>query len=70
MNRFEKIIYWSNEDSCFIVDVPELPGCMAHGNTEIEALNNINDAIELWLEVAKNENQLIPVPKGRRLIYA
>ncbi len=69
MNKYEKIIYWSDEDDCFVIDVPELPGCMAHGDTEFDALNNINDAIELWLEVAKNENLEIPTPKGRRLVF-
>ncbi len=69
MNKYEKIIYWSDEDDCFVIDVPELPGCMAHGDTEFDALNNINDVIELWLEVAKNENLEIPTPKGRRLFF-
>ena len=33
MNRYEIIIYWSNEDNVYISEVPELPGCMAHGNS-------------------------------------
>lgn len=70
MNKYEKIVFWSEEDACYVVDVPELPGCMAHGANELEAIKNINDAIELWLEVAKSENKTIPVAKGRRLIYA
>lgn len=65
MNKYEKIIYWCNEDNCYVVDVPELPGCMAHGSTEIDALNNINDAIELWLEVAKKGN----IQSNRNQLY-
>lgn len=70
MNKYEKIIYWSDEDNSFIVEVPQLPGCVAHGNSENEAINNVNDAIELWLEVARSEKKHIPIAKGRRLIYA
>jgi len=70
MNKYEKIIYWSDEDDCFVVEVPELPGCTAHGENENEAINNVNDAIDLWLEVAKSEKKQIPIAKGRKLIYA
>ena len=38
MNKYKQIIYWSEEDNRFIVEVPELPGCMADGTTETEAL--------------------------------
>ena len=41
MQRYEIIIYWSNEDEIFIAEVPELPGCMAHGDSEESALQNI-----------------------------
>ncbi len=47
MYKYETIIYWSNEDEAFIAEVPELPGCMAHGDTQQEALSNACDAIEL-----------------------
>ncbi len=50
MNRYEIIIFWSDEDRSFIADVPELPGCMAHGGTYEEALSNIKDAMNLWIE--------------------
>ena len=70
MNKYEIIIFWSEEDNAFIADVPELPGCMAHGATEIEALNNIKDAMELWIDTAKEFGDPIPEPKGRRLMYA
>jgi predicted RNase H-like HicB family nuclease len=70
MHKYEVIIYWSQEDSAFIAEVPELPGCMAHGNTQPTALENINHAIELWLATAHEFGDTIPEPKGRRLRYA
>jgi len=53
MYKYELFIYWSNEDQRFITEVPELPGCMAHGQTPNEALMNCQDAINLWLDTAK-----------------
>lgn len=70
MERYEIIIYWSNEDHAFIAEVPELPGCMAHGVTHEEALGNIKSAMELWINTAKEFNDPIPAPKGRRLVFA
>ena len=70
MYKYETIIYWSEEDQSFIADVPELPGCMAHGSTPDEALKNAQEAIELWLDTANEFSDPIPEPKGRRLVYA
>jgi len=69
MYKYEKIMYWSNEDNCFVVEVPELPGCISHGKTETDALNNIIEAQSLWIETAKEFGDTIPEPKGR-LVYA
>ncbi len=70
MEKYEIIIYWSDEDQVFIADVPELPGCMAHGNTHEEALNSAKDALRLWMDTARECGDSIPEPKGRRLVYA
>jgi len=70
MQKYEIIIYWSGEDKVFVADVPELPGCMAHGGTEESALSNVKDAIRLWIDTANEFGDPIPEPKGRRLIYA
>lgn len=70
MNKYEIIIFWSDEDQAFIADVPELPGCMAHGDTYDAALTNAKEAIELWIETAKEFGDPIPKPKGHRLAYA
>jgi predicted RNase H-like HicB family nuclease len=70
MNHYEIIIYWSNEDQAFLAEAPELPGCMAHGNSYEEALRNVRDAMAFWLDVAREQGESIPAPKGRRLMYA
>jgi predicted RNase H-like HicB family nuclease len=70
MIKYEVIIYWSDEDGAFIAEVPELPGCAAHGMTQEDALRNAQDAIRLWIDTAKEFGDPIPEPKGRRLIQA
>jgi predicted RNase H-like HicB family nuclease len=69
-NKYEIIIYWSEEDLAFIAEVPELPGCTAHGDTYNSALANIQDAMNLWIKTAEEFNEPIPAPKGRRLAFA
>ncbi len=67
--KYELIIYWSESDSAFIVEVPELPGCMADGQTYIEAVTNVEVVIQEWIETAQELGRTIPKPKGR-LLYA
>jgi len=68
--KYEVIIYWSTEDDAFIAEVPELPGCMAHGNSPSEALVSAQEAVGLWIETAQEFGDPVPEPKGRRLLYA
>jgi len=70
MHKYEIVIYWSNEDHIFIAEVPELPGCMAHGNTQAAALANANEAIQLWIDTATEFGDPVPEPKGHRLMLA
>jgi len=70
MDKYEVIIFWSAEDEAFVAEVPELPGCMAHGATQEEALANAKEAETLWLDTAKEFGDTIPEPKGRRLVFA
>ncbi|MEX0718674.1 MAG: type II toxin-antitoxin system HicB family antitoxin [Planctomycetaceae bacterium] len=67
--RYELIIYWSDSDRCFVVDVPELPGCMADGETYEEAVANAQTVIAEWIETARELGRTIPEPKGR-LMFA
>jgi predicted RNase H-like HicB family nuclease len=67
--KYEIILYWSDEDQAFIAEVPELPGCMADGETYQEALANAEVIIAEWIETAQELGRPVPQPKGR-LMYA
>ena len=70
MFKYETIIYWSEEDDAYLAEVPELPGCIAHGDTYESALANAKEAIQLWIDTAREFGDPVPEPKGRRLMYA
>ena len=67
--RYELIIHWSKENQSFLVEVPELPGCMADGATYEEAVANAQTVIAEWMETAEALGRPIPEPKGK-LSYA
>ncbi len=67
--KYEVIIYWSDEDSAYIAEVPELPGCAADGATYKQAVANAEIIIGEWIETARELGRPIPEPKGR-LLYA
>ena len=67
MIKYELIIYWSEVDQAFIVEVPELPSCAADGETYQEAVQNVEVVIQEWIETAQALGRSIPEPKGRLL---
>jgi predicted RNase H-like HicB family nuclease len=69
MLKYEMILFWSEEDQAFLVEIPELPGCMADGQTAAEALANAETVAREWIETARSLNRPVPEPKGR-LRYA
>lgn len=69
-HKYEIIMYWSKEDQVFVAEVPELPGCVAHGDSHESALKSINEAVALWIETANEFGDPIPEPKGQRLMFA
>ena len=69
MYKYERIIYWSKDDNKFIVEVPELPGCMADGETIEDAVKNSELIISEWIETAEILGREIPKPNGK-VIYA
>jgi len=69
MYKYELIVFWSDEDARYVVEVPELPGCMADGTTYEEAVKNAQQIIFEWIETAESIGREIPQPKGR-LAYA
>ena len=70
MDKYEIILYWSDEDQTYVAEVPELPGCMAHGKTRESALAEVKTAIQLWIDTAREFDDPIPEPRGRRLMLA
>ena len=63
MNKHEIIIYWSEEDDAFVAEVPELPGCAAHGASHEAALASAQDAIRLWIDTAKEFGDRVPTQR-------
>ena len=70
MIKYEIILSWSDEDRAFVAEVPELPGCMAHGDTREAALKHVEQAMELWIDTAREFGDPIPESKGERLMLA
>lgn len=67
--KYEVVIWWSKEDDCYLAEVPELPGCMADGESLPEVAAAIEEEIKLWIDVNRERGIAIPEPKGR-LMYA
>ncbi|MBK8989011.1 MAG: type II toxin-antitoxin system HicB family antitoxin [Chloroflexi bacterium] len=62
-------IFYSEEDSGYIADIPDLHFCSAFGETPEEALREVQIAKEAWLETAHASGKLVPEPKYRPAIY-
>ena len=65
--RYEAIIFWSPDDEAYLALVPDLPGCLTHGDTREEAVRMAENAIEGWLSVARESGDPVPEPKDRTL---
>lgn len=70
MLKYQTILYWSSSDASFIAEIPELPGCMAHGDSYETVLKNLQDAAQLWIETAEECGDVIPKPREHRLLQA
>ena len=68
--RYEVIVYWSDEDEAYLAEVPELPGCMADGETYEEVMEVVQVIMREWIETALKLGREVPKPKGRRLMFA
>jgi predicted RNase H-like HicB family nuclease len=60
--HYSMIIQWDSRDNIFVVRVPELPGCVTHGETYEEAIQQGKDAIESWIMAALADNEPLPPP--------
>jgi excisionase family DNA binding protein len=67
LNKYEIVIYWSDEDEAYLAEVPELPGCMADGRTRQEAVANAETILQEWVETAHEMGRPVPTPQGRLL---
>ncbi len=63
-NKYEIIIFWSETNKVFIAEIPALKGCKVHGDTQDEALREVNVLAEEWLIMAGEKGWRIP--KGQR----
>jgi predicted RNase H-like HicB family nuclease len=64
-NKFEVVVYWSEQDGHFLAEVPELPSIITDGATRAEALHNAEEMIDAYLKAAHEASWPIPLPKGR-----
>ena len=70
LNEYQMVIYWSDEDQAYLVEVPELPGCMADGKTRHDAIANAEIIVREWIETSRDLGRPIPASQGRLLIVS
>jgi predicted RNase H-like HicB family nuclease len=70
VSRYHVNLFWSDDDGCWIADIPDLKFCSAHGERPDEALREVQVAKKAWLASAKAHKQRIPKPIYRPAIYA
>lgn len=64
IDKYQVCIWWSEEDEAFLASMPELPGCMADGATQADALINLREVAALWIETAQQLGRQIPTPSA------
>ena len=69
MKDYHINIFWSEQDGCYVADIPDLVSCSAFGDSAQEALEQLTVAKEAWLEAARAEGKPIPRPSYRPAIY-
>jgi predicted RNase H-like HicB family nuclease len=65
LHKYEMTVCWSVADKLWIVEVPQLRRCMAHGATPEKAIANVQKAITAWIATARDAGQAIPLPEPR-----
>lgn len=69
MKDYHVNVFWSDEDACYVADIPDLEACSAFGETPEEALAEVQQAKRAWLETARDNGKPIPEPRYRPLLY-
>jgi len=67
MDQYEVNVHWSQEDGCFLAEIPDLPGCIADGATEAEARRNVIESAGRWIKMARYMGREIPAPRPKDL---
>ena len=66
-HKYDVLVYWSDDDKAFVAEVPDLPGCAAHGKSRAEAIANVEKAIDLWIAATREAGESIPRPGDQML---
>ena len=69
MSDYHINIFYSEADSGYIADIPDLESCSAFGNTPKKALAEVEQAKQAWLDAARQAGKPIPPPRYRPIIY-
>ena len=69
MRDYHINVFYSEEDGCYVADIPDLQYCSAFGDSPREAVSEVEKAKALWIEVAKEEGKPVPPPRYRPAIY-
>ena len=70
MRDYHINIFWSDDDACYVADIPDLRFCSALGETPEDALREVLVAKEAWLAAARNRGDPIPEPRYRPAVSA
>jgi predicted RNase H-like HicB family nuclease len=69
MKDYHINVFYSDDDRCYVADIPDLKFCSAFGDTPEEAVHEVQLAKAAWLRVAKQRGKRIPKPRYRPAIY-
>ncbi len=69
MSDYHINVLWSDEDDCYVADIPDLVHCSALGSTPQEAVEQVTTAKDAWIEAAREAGKHVPPPSYRPAIY-
>ena len=69
MKDYHTNVFYSEEDQCYVADIPDLQYCSAFGETPEEALSEVRKAMRAWVEAAREAGKPVPEPRYRPAIY-
>ncbi len=69
MKDYHINVFYSEEDGCYVADIPDLRFCSAYGSSAEEAVHEVQIAKAAWLQAARKRGKPIPEPKYRPVIY-